>query len=134
MIQQRVKYCTRKFQDSIGQLPKFSCGFTAQQLNLETYEPGSILNRIVMSILLDQKLASENESISMITVSIYDECKSIRGSSASCLTVREILEVSLACRECQTFRRIKGKVYKLLRDWGFWLSNLLNAGDADGFF
>jgi cell division protein FtsI (penicillin-binding protein 3) len=87
----------------------------------DTYEPGSTMKPIVMSILLDNKLVKENEVINtengryvLNGVKIFDDHKSGQ------LTVREIISKSSNIGMSKLSARIPDEtLYKYLRDFGF---------------
>ncbi|MDP3581909.1 MAG: penicillin-binding protein 2, partial [Ignavibacteria bacterium] len=87
----------------------------------DTYEPGSTMKSITMSILFDQKLVVENEPVDTENgsykykgVTIYDSHKS------GILTVRGVLEQSSNIGMAKLAERLDAEVfYKYLRDFGF---------------
>lgn len=87
----------------------------------DTYEPGSTIKSITMSMLLEENLAKENEIIN--TENGKYKIKGARISDTheyEQLTVREVLEHSSNIGIVKLSDRIdKNKFYKYLRDFGF---------------
>ena len=87
----------------------------------DTYEPGSTMKSITMSILFDQKLVEEDETVDTEEgsykykgVTIYDSHKS------GILTVRGVLEQSSNIGMAKLSERLDAEIfYKYLRDFGF---------------
>lgn len=88
---------------------------------VDTYEPGSTMKSITMSILFDQKLVEENETVDTENgsfkykgVTIYDSHRS------GILTVRGVLEQSSNIGMAKLAERLDTETfYKYLRDFGF---------------
>jgi cell division protein FtsI (penicillin-binding protein 3) len=102
---------------------------------IDTYEPGSTFKSVVMSILLDQKLAGENESINTDNGKyVIKNVKVSDDHPHPSLTVREILEVSSNVGMSKLSTRIKDDVfYKYLRDFGFGNPTAVELpGEAEG--
>lgn len=102
----------------------------------DTYEPGSTIKSIVMSIMFDQKLVKENEVIDVENGKyIIKNAKITDVHPNDFLTVRQILEKSSNVGMAKLSTRIKDNdLYKYLRDFGF--SNLTSielAGEAPGY-
>lgn len=113
----------------------FSSDALRNRILTDTYEPGSTIKSIILSILFDQKLINENEVIdtengaySIKRVKISDSHK------FESLTVREVLEQSSNVGMSKLVMRINDEtLYKYLRNFGF--SNLTGIGlpgEAEG--
>ena len=102
----------------------------------DTYEPGSTMKPMVMSILFENNLVKENEVIDtengtyrLKNVPILDTHKHDK------LTVREVLEQSSNIGMAKLSARIPDEMlYKYLRDFGFSNATAVDLpGEADGF-
>lgn len=114
---------------------KAEAGSRRNRAIVDTYEPGSTMKSISMSILFDQKLVEENEPIDTENgsykykgVTIYDSHKS------GILTVRGVLEQSSNIGMAKLSERLDTEVfYKYLRDFGFSNKTALDLpSEAEG--
>jgi cell division protein FtsI (penicillin-binding protein 3) len=101
----------------------------------DTYEPGSTMKSITMSILFDQHLANPNEILDTENGTYY--YKSVKISDThphSKLTVREILEQSSNVGMAKLSSRIPDEIlYRYLRDFGFGnITSIDLPGEASG--
>lgn len=101
----------------------------------DTYEPGSTIKALVLSILFDQNLVRENEVINTENGKyIFRNVRIIDSHPFNSLTVRQILEQSSNVGMSKLSTRISDEIfYKYLRDYGF--SNYTSIelpGEADG--
>lgn len=87
----------------------------------DTYEPGSTIKAIIMSILFDRGLAKENEVINTENgIFIYKSVKIQDAHKHENLTVRQVLEQSSNIGMAKLSERIDNEtLYKYLRDFGF---------------
>ncbi len=101
----------------------------------DTYEPGSTMKAITMSILIDNNLVNEAEVINTENgaykykgVTIYDSHKSTQ------LTVRQVLEQSSNIGMSKLIERVDDNtLYKYLRDFGFSNKTLVDLpSEAEG--
>lgn len=99
----------------------FSNDVRRNRILTDTFEPGSTMKSIVMSILLDQQLAKPDEIIDTENGSfIYKSAKISDTHPHAKLTVREVLEQSSNVGMAKLSFRIPDDVlYKYLRDFGF---------------
>lgn len=101
----------------------------------DTYEPGSTLKSVVMSMLLEEKLVKENEIIN--TENGRYRIKGARITDTheyDKLTVREVLEHSSNIGMVKLSDRISSnKFYKYLRDFGFGNTTSIDLpGETEG--
>ncbi|MEJ5351285.1 MAG: penicillin-binding protein [Melioribacteraceae bacterium] len=101
----------------------------------DTYEPGSTIKALVLSILFDQNLVKENEVINTENGKyIFRNVRITDSHPFNSLTVRQILEQSSNVGMSKLSTRISDEIfYKYLRDYGF--SNYTSIelpGEADG--
>jgi cell division protein FtsI/penicillin-binding protein 2 len=87
----------------------------------DTYEPGSTIKAIIMSILFDRGLAKENEIINTENGTfVYKNVKIQDTHKHENLTVRQVLEQSSNIGMAKLSERIDDEtLYKYLRDFGF---------------
>ena len=87
----------------------------------DTYEPGSTIKAIIMSILFDRGLAKENEVINTENGTyVYKNVKIQDTHQHENLTVRQVLEQSSNIGMAKLSERIDDEtLYKYLRDFGF---------------
>ncbi|TSA27646.1 MAG: PASTA domain-containing protein [Ignavibacteriales bacterium] len=87
----------------------------------DTYEPGSTIKAIIMSILFDRGLAKENEIINTENGTfVYKNVKIEDTHKHENLTVRQVLEQSSNVGMAKLSERIDDEtLYKYLRDFGF---------------
>ncbi|MEK6552518.1 MAG: penicillin-binding protein 2, partial [Bacteroidota bacterium] len=87
----------------------------------DTYEPGSTIKAIIMSILFDRGLAKENEVINTENGTfIYKNVKIQDTHKHENLTVRQVMEQSSNIGMAKLSERIDDEtLYKYLRDFGF---------------
>jgi len=87
----------------------------------DTYEPGSTIKAITMSILFDRGLAKENEVINTENGTfVYKNVKIQDTHKHENLTVRQVLEQSSNIGMAKLSERIDDEIlYKYLRDFGF---------------
>jgi cell division protein FtsI (penicillin-binding protein 3) len=102
----------------------------------DTYEPGSTMKALTMSILLDKELVNEDELVNtengrykIANANIIDVHKYEK------LTVREVLEQSSNVGITKLVDRIDDRTfYKYLRDFGFGNSTSISLpGESSGF-
>lgn len=101
----------------------------------DTYEPGSTMKSITMSILFDQHLADPNEILDTENgVFYYKSAKISDTHPYSKLTVRQILEQSSNVGMAKLSFRIPDELlYKYLRDFGFGnITSIDLPGEAAG--
>lgn len=113
----------------------FSSDALRNRILTDTYEPGSTIKSIILSILFDQKLINENEVIN--TENGAYSIRNVRISDShkfESLTVREVLEQSSNVGMSKLIGRVDDEtLYKYLRNFGF--SNLTGIGlpgEAEG--
>jgi len=102
---------------------------------IDTYEPGSTMKSISMSVLIDQNLVKENEVIDTENGKIIFKGTRISDSHREgLLTVRGIFEQSSNIGMAKLSTRIDDDVfYKYLRDFGFSNTTSINLpGEAPG--
>lgn len=87
----------------------------------DTYEPGSTIKAVTMSILFDRGLAKENEIINTENGTfVYKNVKIEDTHKHENLTVRQVLEQSSNVGMAKLSERIDDEtLYKYLRDFGF---------------
>ncbi len=87
----------------------------------DTYEPGSTIKAVTMSILFDRGLAKENEVINTENGTFFFKNVKIQDSHKhDNLTVRQVLEQSSNIGMAKLSERIDDETfYKYLRDFGF---------------
>ncbi|NJD22597.1 MAG: PASTA domain-containing protein [Melioribacter sp.] len=87
----------------------------------DTYEPGSTIKAVTMSILFDRGLAKENEVINTENGTfVYKNVKIQDSHKHENLTVRQVLEQSSNIGMAKLSERIDDETfYKYLRDFGF---------------
>lgn len=101
----------------------------------DTYEPGSTMKSITMSILFDQHLANPNEIIDTENGTYYYKSAKISDTHPyTKLTVREILEQSSNVGISKLSFRIPDDIlYRYLRDFGFGnITSIDLPGEAPG--
>lgn len=101
----------------------------------DTYEPGSTIKPIILSILFDQNLVKEDEVINTENGKfIFKNAKISDTHPHESLTVRQILEQSSNVGMAKLSFRISDELlYKRLRDFGFSNSTSIELpGEADG--
>jgi cell division protein FtsI/penicillin-binding protein 2 len=101
----------------------------------DTYEPGSTIKSIVLSILFDKKLAAENELINTENGKYYlKNVKIFDDHAHENLTVREVLEQSSNIGMTKLSTRFNNEsLYKYLRDFGFSNPTSIELpGEAEG--
>lgn len=101
----------------------------------DTYEPGSTMKSITMSILFDQHLANPNEIIDTENGTYYYKSTKISDTHPyTKLTVREILEQSSNVGISKLSFRIPDDIlYRYLRDFGFGnITSIDLPGEAPG--
>src|SRR3989339_1156268 len=102
----------------------------------DTYEPGSTIKAVTMSILFDRGLAKENEVINTENGTFFYKNVRIQDSHKhDYLTVRQVLEQSSNIGMAKLSDRIdKETLYKYLRDFGFSNATSVDLpSEADGF-
>jgi len=102
----------------------------------DTYEPGSTIKAITMSILFDRGLAKENEVINTENGTfVYKSVRIQDTHKHDYLTVRQVLEQSSNIGMAKLSDRIdKETLYKYLRDFGFSNATSVDLpSEADGF-
>ena len=102
---------------------------------IDTYEPGSTMKSISMSVLIDQNLVKENEVIDTENGKIIFKGTRISDSHREgLLTVRGIFEQSSNIGMAKLSTRINDDLfYKYLRDFGFSNTTSINlSGEAPG--
>lgn len=105
------------------------------RLLTDTYEPGSTMKSISMSILFEQKLAKTDEIIDTEKGTYYFKGVKISDTHPhTSLTVREILEQSSNVGMAKLSHRIPDDLfYKFLRDFGFGNPTSIDLpGEASG--
>lgn len=105
------------------------------RLLTDTYEPGSTMKSISMSILFELKLASTDEIIDTEKGTYYFKGVKISDTHPhTSLTVREILEQSSNVGMAKLSQRIPDDMfYKFLRDFGFGNPTSIDLpGEASG--
>ncbi len=105
------------------------------RLLTDTYEPGSTMKSISMSILFEQKLAKTDEIIDTENGTYYFKGVKISDTHPhTSLTVREILEQSSNVGMAKLSHRIPDDLfYKFLRDFGFGNPTSIDLpGEASG--
>ncbi|MFA5806188.1 MAG: penicillin-binding protein [Melioribacteraceae bacterium] len=87
----------------------------------DTYEPGSTIKAIIMSVLFDRGLAKENEVINTENGTfVYKNVKIQDTHKYENLTIRQVLEQSSNIGMAKLSERIDDEtLYKYLRDFGF---------------
>lgn len=101
----------------------------------DTYEPGSTIKAISMSILFDRELAKENEVIDTENGTfVYKNVKIQDTHKYENLTVRQVLEQSSNIGMAKLSERIDDEtLYKYLRDFGFSNATSVDLpGEANG--
>ncbi|MCX7797864.1 MAG: transpeptidase family protein [Melioribacter sp.] len=101
----------------------------------DTYEPGSTIKSLVLSMLFDKNLVDENEIINTENGKLLFKNVRIFDSHAfSSLTVRQILEQSSNIGMTKLSTRISDEIfYKYLRDYGFGnYTSIELPGETDG--
>jgi cell division protein FtsI (penicillin-binding protein 3) len=101
----------------------------------DTYEPGSTMKAVTMSILLDNNLVNEGEVINTENGSYkYKSVPILDSHKFSVLTVREILEQSSNIGMSKLIERVGDDVfYRYLRDFGFSNKTLVDLpSEAEG--
>ena len=113
----------------------FSADARRNRAITDTYEPGSTIKSIILSILFDQKLAAENELINtengkyfIKNVRVFDD------HAHENLTVRDVLEQSSNIGMTKLSSRFNNEsLYKYLRDFGFSNPTSIELpGEAEG--
>ena len=101
----------------------------------DTYEPGSTMKSISMSVLIDQNLVKENEIVDTENGKYFFKGTRISDSHRTGpLTVRGVLEHSSNIGMAKLSTRVEDNVfYKYLRNFGFSNSTSINLpGEASG--
>jgi cell division protein FtsI/penicillin-binding protein 2 len=101
----------------------------------DSYEPGSTMKPIIMSIMLDQNLAKEYDLINTENGSfIYEGRKIVDSHPHQTLTVKQIIEYSSDIGMVKLTKDLNNEVmYKYLRDFGFSSKTLIDLpGETDG--
>lgn len=101
----------------------------------DTYEPGSTIKSLVLSILFDQNLVNENEVINTENGKyIFKNVRIVDSHPFSSLTVKQILEQSSNVGMSKLSTRIPDDIlYKYLRDYGFGnYTSIELPGEVDG--
>jgi cell division protein FtsI (penicillin-binding protein 3) len=114
----------------------FSNDVRRNRILTDTFEPGSTMKSISLSILLDQHLAKSDELIDTENGTFYYKSAKISDTHPhSNLTVREILELSSNVGMAKLSLRIPDDVfYKYLRDFGFGNPTSIDLpGETSGF-
>jgi len=102
----------------------------------DTYEPGSTIKAVTMSILFDRGLAKENEVINTENGTFFYKNVRIQDSHKhENLTVRQVLEQSSNIGMAKLSERIDDETfYKYLRDFGFSNTTSVDLpSEAKGF-
>ena len=102
---------------------------------IDTYEPGSTMKSISMSILIDQNLVKENEVVDTENGTYFFKGTKISDShKTGPLTVRGVIEQSSNIGMAKLSARVDDNVlFKYLRDFGFGNTTSINLpGEASG--
>jgi len=113
----------------------FSIDVLRNRAITDTYEPGSTIKSLILSILFDLNLTKENEVINTENGKyVFRNVRITDSHPFNSLTVRQILEQSSNVGISKLSTRISDEIfYKYLRDYGF--SNYTSIelpGEADG--
>lgn len=114
----------------------FTAASRRNRVLTDTYEPGSTMKSIIMSILLDQNLVQENEVINTENGTLIIKKAKITDTHPHAqLTVKEILEQSSNVGIAKLVSRLDDDLlFKYLRDFGFSNSTSIDLpGEAEGF-
>lgn len=102
----------------------------------DTYEPGSTMKSIVMSILLEQKLVYPDELINTENgIYAYKGKKFIDAHKLPFMTARQVIENSSDIGMVKLSDRVSDEVfYKYIRDFGFGNKTLVDLpSESDGY-
>ena len=115
---------------------KFDLKFKRNRALTDPYEPGSIIKPVVMSMLLEKKLAREDEVINTENGTYNFKTTKIRDThSFDHLTVRGVLEQSSNIGMAKLSQRLdENTFYKYMRDFGFGNTTSIDLpGESNGF-
>ncbi len=101
----------------------------------DTYEPGSTIKSLIMSILFDQNLVNENEVFNTVKGKyVFRNVRITDSHPYDSLSVKEILEQSSNIGMLKLSLRVPDELfYKYLRDYGFGnFTSIDLPGEADG--
>jgi cell division protein FtsI (penicillin-binding protein 3) len=101
----------------------------------DTYEPGSTMKSVVMSILLDQNLVNPNEVINTENgLFLYKGKKYSDSHKLPAMTVKQVIENSSDIGMIKLSDRVNDEVfYKYVRDFGFGNKTLVDLpSESDG--
>jgi cell division protein FtsI (penicillin-binding protein 3) len=101
----------------------------------DTYEPGSTMKPIIMSMLLDQNLVNANEVINTENgVYSYKGKRFVDAHKEASMTVRQVIELSSDIGMIKLSDRVSDEMfYKYVRDYGFGNKTLIDLpSESDG--